>query len=227
MAQKTPLFTENGRPRQYQNGDFTGVPHGGTGLTSVSDDHFLLASAADTLAETQVTDLPAKDPPEDDDEFFIWDTTGAGHAKLTLAALTAYLLATIVSDSGDFTNDNAGALVPGAPVYLKSNGNVDEAQANALATARVLGLATEGIASAGSGAIQFSGKLQLTTGEWDAVTGETGGLTIGSIYYLDPSTPGMLTPNVPTTVGHEVAKVGIAIADDTMLIDITRDPIGL
>ncbi len=108
------------------------------------------------------------------------------------------------------TNDNAGSLTIGMPVYAKANGNVDKARANAISTSEVLGLAAATIATTASGGIQTAGTLTATTGEWDAVTGQTGGLTPGSIYYLDPATAGLLTTTAPTTAGQVRLRVGLA-----------------
>ena len=120
-------------------------------------------------------------------------------------------------------NDNAGAIVIGQPVYTKANGNVDLAQADAGATVEVLGLVRDAsIAAAASGEIQTDGVLTATTGEWDNVTGETGGLTAGAVYYLDPDTPGNLTQTAPTTTGDFVVRVGRAISATAMEISVSQ-----
>ena len=121
------------------------------------------------------------------------------------------------------TNDNAGAIVIGTPVYVKSNGNVDKGRANAQGTVLVLGLVRDAsIASSASGIIQTDGILAATTGQWDAVTGGTGGLTPGARYWLDAATAGLLTATAPTTVGLFVVHVGLAISTTEMDISIDR-----
>lgn len=120
------------------------------------------------------------------------------------------------------TNDNAGAVVIGAPVYQKSNGNVDKARANAQGTVQVVGLVADvSIAAAGSGNIQTDGVLVATTGQWDAVTGGSGGLTPGSPYYVDAGTAGMLTATAPATASQFVVRVGLALSTTDMDITIT------
>ena len=120
-------------------------------------------------------------------------------------------------------NDNVGSIAIGQPVYTKSNGNVDLAQADAGATVEVLGLVRDAsIAAAASGEIQTDGVLTGTTGEWDNVTGETGGLTPGAVYYLDPDTPGNLTQTAPTTTGDFVVRVGRAISTTAMEISVSQ-----
>jgi len=118
-------------------------------------------------------------------------------------------------------NDTGAAVInEGAPVYCKSAGKVDNAQADAVATVEVIGLAQDEIAYQASGNIQTDGVLSLTTGEWDSITGDTGGLTFNDVYYLDPDTAGMLTTTAPTTTGDFVVRVGKAISTTDMEISI-------
>ena len=120
----------------------------------------------------------------------------------------------------DRTNGNAGAIVIGQPVYPDAAGSVDLAQADAAGTVEVLGLVrATSIASAASGSIQTNGVLTATTTQWDVVTGETGGLTAGAPYFLDPDTAGMLTQTAPGTAGDFVVRVGLALSTTEMMID--------
>jgi hypothetical protein len=119
------------------------------------------------------------------------------------------------------SNAEASALVIGTPVYNQAAGAVKKAQANATGTARVMGLVADAsIAAAASGAIATDGVLTATTTQWDAVTGETGGLTFGAIYFLDPANAGKLTRTVPSTAGQLVVKVGIALSSVDFLVEI-------
>lgn len=121
------------------------------------------------------------------------------------------------------TNNNASPITIGAPVYPDGNGTVDLAQADASGTVEVLGLVQEtSIAAAASGYIQTDGILTATTGQWDAVAGTTGGLTAGTVYYLDPDTAGMLTDTAPTTGGDYVIRIGVGLS--TTELEITFQP---
>lgn len=125
----------------------------------------------------------------------------------------------ITSDS--FTNGEASAIAIGRAVYCSAAGSVKLANANAAGTTVVVGLvAASSIASAASGAIANSGFLTATTGEWDAVTGQTGGLTFGATYYLDNSTAGKITSSAPAS-GYVVA-VGVAMSTTKLAIQINR-----
>lgn len=120
-------------------------------------------------------------------------------------------------------NDNAGTIVIGAPVYSKSNNHIDLAKANAASTARVSGLVLDAtILTTAAGYIQTSGILTATTGQWDAVTGGSGGLTPGSVYYLNAATAGLLTLTAPSTVGQLVVEVGVALSATEMELNFSR-----
>ena len=119
------------------------------------------------------------------------------------------------------TNANAGAIVIGTPVYVSAVGSVDKAQADAEATKDVVGLVVDtSIASSAAGDIQTGGLLEATTGEWDAVTGDTGGLTAGTQYFVDPDTVGLLIDAAPTLAEDFVCAVGIALSATEMIIAI-------
>ena len=116
-------------------------------------------------------------------------------------------------EAATLVNDNAANLTICQPVYIKSNGAVDLAQADASATSEVFGLVNDAlIAPNASGRILFDAVLTATTGEWDAVTGGSGGLTPGETYFLDAATVGMLTINAPTASGEFVVNIGRAIS---------------
>lgn len=118
-------------------------------------------------------------------------------------------------------NSNAGSIVIGTPVYVSTAGHVDKADAGATSTTRVIGLVADlGIATTATGNIAVSGILVATTGQWDAVTGQTGGLTAGAVYYLSDGTPGTLTTAAPTTTGSYVAPIGIALSATQIKIQV-------
>lgn len=124
-------------------------------------------------------------------------------------------------DLPQMTNDNAGAIVIGTPVYSSNNDSVDKARANAVGTVNVIGLVADAsIASASAGGIQMDGVLAATTGQWDAVAGTTGGLTKDVIYYLSAATAGLLTSTAPSVAGEFVVQVGIGLSTTEMKIDI-------
>lgn len=126
------------------------------------------------------------------------------------------------------TNNNAGAIVIGAPVYCVANDAFDKAQANAAGTKNVIGLVAKdpSIANGVAGPVMTSGVLAATTAQWDAVTGGAGGLVKDTRYFLDPATAGKLVAaaSAPTTAGQYVAEVGIGLSTTEMLVNI-KSPI--
>ena len=122
------------------------------------------------------------------------------------------------------TNNTGGALVIGTPVYKTAIADeVAKADADGLATANVLGLVADvSIADAASGVVQTDGRLSATTTQWDAVTGETGGLTPGARYYLSAGTAGMLTQTAPSVDGNVIAPLIRAKSTSEAEISIQR-----
>lgn len=119
------------------------------------------------------------------------------------------------------TNANGGTVAAGSPVYSAGAGTFDKAKADSLSTsALIIGLLQADTATTASGDVQDTSGLTLTTGQWDARTGQTGGLTPDAAYYVDPTTAGKLTSVAPTTVGQVVAPIGVALSTTIMLVRI-------
>lgn len=144
------------------------------------------------------------------------------YINTTTGELTRAGVGDQVFDSNFLTVTNPGVspIPPGTPVKCIGASQVGEAQADSLANAKVIALTTETIAdSGGTGVAQTDGRITLTTGEWDAVTGQVGGLTFGAKYYLDPASPGMMTTTPPSVDGQVLAPLGSA--KSTTLFEIT------
>lgn len=119
--------------------------------------------------------------------------------------------------SDNFTNGEAGAIAIGRAVYSSAADAVKLANANALGTKDVVGLVgAVSISSGAAGAIVSEGILAATTAQWDAVTGQTGGLTFGARYFLSNATAGALTTTAPTS-GY-IAPVGIGQSTTKMRV---------
>lgn len=125
-------------------------------------------------------------------------------------------------ETGQVTQTASVTLIAGNAVYSTSADAVSKAIATAVSTSVLVGLATTAISSSATGTIQNNGVLALTTGQWDAVAGTSGGLTFNATYYLSPSTAGLLTVTCPTTVGQTVVIVGHAISTTELVIDISE-----
>jgi len=118
-------------------------------------------------------------------------------------------------------NNDVIPLPIGSPLYSSGPGLVARANANTGSTAQVVGLVSDtSIAIGATGDIQTTEILSASAAEWDVITGQTGGLTEGSTYYLSSITPGKLTLTAPTTAGQYVVVVGKAISFTQLSINI-------
>lgn len=123
------------------------------------------------------------------------------------------------------TNVTGSTAAKGRPVYCSTAGSFELAQANVLNSCYVVGLVADAtIADTVAGRIATDGVVAATTGEWDVVTGGSGGLTPSAIYYLSTSTAGQLTTTVPTT--DFLVPVGEAISTTKMRL-FSNEIIGL
>lgn len=124
-------------------------------------------------------------------------------------------------DVTNLTNGGGGTANIGAPVYISAAGSFTVARANATGTKNVVGLVKDTtIAAAAVGAVLTNGLLVATTVQWDAITGQTGGLTAGSWYFLDTATAGKMTTTAPSTAGNFIVPIGKALSTTDFLVDI-------
>jgi hypothetical protein len=122
-------------------------------------------------------------------------------------------------------NGSVSLAPAGTPVYSSAAGQVDLGSAAASATALVIGILTTDAGSGLTANVQTSDVVTLTTAQWDARTGATGGLAFGQPYWLDV-TAGKLTTTAPATAGRFVTLIGVALST-TQLRLLIQPPIGL
>jgi hypothetical protein len=120
------------------------------------------------------------------------------------------------------TSEEAAGIVICSAVYSSAADKVKKGQANAAGTSNIIGLASSTFVTTGTGTVQTSGTLSATTAQWDAVAGTTGGLAFNTVYFLDPTTAGKITPTAPSTVGQSVVELGSAISTTEMCINIKQ-----
>ncbi len=148
--------------------------------------------AADAVDGTKIADdAVAK-------EHVAADVAGTGIRQNTNGSLER-------DDARSFTNDNAGAITIRQIVYIKSDGDVDLAKADAAATSDV----KLGIVEDASIASTASGSIIIRKG---AIIGGFAGLVPGADQFISPSTAGLMTPTAPTTSGQWFRKIGEAIS---------------
>lgn len=119
------------------------------------------------------------------------------------------------------SNGGASAAPFGSAIYISADNTFGLARANAGATAGAIALVMDSsIAPAAAGFAQTDGTLTGSTGQWDAVTGESGGLVAGSRYFLSDSTAGHLSRTAPSSSGSYCLKLGVAISATEFEISI-------
>ena len=117
-------------------------------------------------------------------------------------------------------NGTAGSIAAGRAVYASGADEFSLGIANNVATSKVIGFTTAAIGAASTGGVAIGGIVELTTGAWDAVTGQSGGLTTGAEYFLSNLTGGAITTSSPSTGVH--APVAMALSPTKLKIDIKR-----
>lgn len=117
------------------------------------------------------------------------------------------------------TNNQGSTINKGHAVYVDTANNVKLASANSATATQFIGfVADTNIGTGNTGNIQHSGVLTANTAQWDAVTGETGGLVANQVYYLSSTTAGMTVNAAPTADTKYVKPIGIGLTSTEMLI---------
>ncbi len=114
------------------------------------------------------------------------------------------------------------AFPPGTPVCQSGgdDGTVLSAQGDSEDTAAVIGLAVAVGVETSPVLVKYAGPLRLTTAQWDAITGESGGLTRQARYFLSSATKGKLTQTAPVGSGDFVTQVGVALSATDLMVQI-------
>jgi hypothetical protein len=125
-----------------------------------------------------------------------------------------------LSNSATKQNNTGNTINIATPVYVSGTVNAIMAQADAQSTVRVAGLAEATTTDGDPLEVVSDGVFVATTGEWDAVTGDSGGLTPGSDYWLSAAAPGTLTTTAPDSTGSFVQRVGHALSATELEIEV-------
>lgn len=126
------------------------------------------------------------------------------------------------------TSAESTTMTLGTPVYVSGEGACMRAVANSRARGTVVGLvAISELLPGIAGAIRNSGVLRGATAQWDAITGDTGGLVPDAFYFLS-LTAGRLSrsPLPSSSRGSVNTVVGLATSSTDMKL-LLRDPLTL
>lgn len=158
------------------------------------------------------------------DSTIIGGSTPAAGTFTTVSATTGTFTAVNVAEDGklDFTNTapgtsgdatgiifsfTAGAtLAVGDVVYMHTDGKVALANADSTSTMPALGICTSTGTDGSSVDVMIQGVMKLTA--WS--------FTTGADIFISSSAAGDVTATAPSTSGHTVQKVGVAVASDTV-----------
>jgi hypothetical protein len=131
--------------------------------------------------------------------------------------------------SESLINEDGVAVLVCAPVYSSSAGKFKQARANAVGTSQAIGLVIDvpSVANTVAGNVQTSGTVTKTTAQWDAVTGDVGGLVQGSQYWVSAATKGKLVRDpAPSASGNFDVLIGEALDTVRLLLQLPVQPIG-
>lgn len=148
---------------------------------------------------------------------------GTGVAVTTGAGNTVDVTINTPADPNVVTVTFESDVNPGNAVYiLASDGHAELTSAEGTdLQALCLGLCTASHSATTSGLVRVGGPMTLTTSDWDNVTGDTGGLAPGHLYYLaDGDTLGNITATPPVPSGEWRSPIGYAVSATTMIIRV-------
>ena len=111
---------------------------------------------------------------------------------------------TLIASGTFLASAEAATVVAGSVVYSSAAGVFKKAIANAAVSAYALGMVSADVTTGATGAIITGDEINLTTAQWDALSGQTGGLTPGATYFASNSLAGGITSTVPST-GYVIA----------------------
>lgn len=98
----------------------------------------------------------------------------------------------------------------GQVIYISGDGHVDLAQANGRPQTRAIGISARDVVAGQAGEYIPVGPVSC----------ESWNLSAGSVYYLDPSTPGGMTTTYPTASGLFVVILGVATSEKQLSLSI-------
>lgn len=121
-------------------------------------------------------------------------------------------------------NGEAGTVDPGTPVYMQATlSTFKKAQSDVVGTSRCIGLVGDtAILTGATGGVALDGVLTLSIAQWDTACFEAipTGLTFNTKYYVYPGSAGLISSACPTTTGHYVAELGIALNTTDLKLSI-------
>jgi len=114
-------------------------------------------------------------------------------------------------------NQDGSSFPLGTPIYIDQNGDIQSAKINTQEYLPARGLVYFLSAQSSITKIILSGRITLTTAQWDLVKESgSGGLETGKVYYVSSSQAGKITTNKPY-IGNSVL---LALSSTTAIVQI-------
>jgi hypothetical protein len=107
-------------------------------------------------------------------------------------------------------NGDSSPLVAGMPVVLVG-ALLKRANASSVGLSAVIGIVFQNAGLALPANVIAGGPCTLTTAQWDAITGQSGGLTPSATYWLGTSV-GTMSTSPPSVAGQSVCVIGRALS---------------
>jgi len=130
-------------------------------------------------------------------------------------------VASTSTDTSAYMNTNGESyyLNVGLPVSTV-NGQLKRGDAGSEALSFIQGIVTVGGSPTNNTTVQSDGVVNLTTTQWDAVTGQVGGLTPSARYYLGVQPGPELTTTPTLSLGTHLVAIGRAASPTEMVLRI-------
>lgn len=179
---------------------------GGISFPVITD----LAGQVDAFRLPALAGTPTASPTTGGEGHLVWDSTndklyawtGSAWDDLSTVQAAQQVVNSYIADE---------ALAARDVLYISAADNVSKALATNSSQSYAMGLAKAAAADAASVEVQSEGVMAGFTG-----------LTAGSRYYLDATTPGAITSSIPTGTGNTIVQVGYAKSTTALHIHIEQ-----
>lgn len=166
------------------------------------------ADQLDAFRLPAIAGTPSASPSDGGEGYLVWDSTGDA---LYAWNGSSWSNLSIVDEAERVCTEYTAAstVAVGEVVYISAANTVDLADTSAESTSRIVGMVGVGASAAGTAKVCS-----------DGVVSGLSGLTAGSRYFQDPSTPGGLTTTPPTGSGESIVQIGYAKSATEMHLQI-------
>ncbi len=160
-----------------------------------------------------------------DQETILGDGTPGNPIRLSSSGGTGSRLVGTLAEASSESIGLAVRLLLSGQIYTFGR----TAKDNSLAAAQTIGIVSSFDEVTGEVSVITSGEVTLTTEQWDSHTGQSGGLTSSSIYYVSGtgglSSSGTLSTSPASVSGQYIAQVGMGESATTMILSTPSVPL--